>query len=81
MIKTLKCKCILCSPAHHSEAVVDDDGLPPVSPLVEAEMMRIDGVLSNFGESSAEAPRVTHQTPQRAKTCKKSECFICYLDI
>lgn len=82
-IKTnlLMIKCVLCTPAHHSEAVVDDDGLPPVSPLVEAEMMRIDGVLSNFGESSAEAPRVTHQTPQRAKTCKKSECFICCLGI
>ncbi|XP_069552420.1 shugoshin 1 [Brachyistius frenatus] len=49
-----------------------EDCLPPVSPLVEAEMMRIDNVLSNFGDSSCEAPPLLpHQTPQRIKTCKK----------
>ncbi|TMS18002.1 Shugoshin 1 [Larimichthys crocea] len=52
--------------------VSEKDCLPPVSPLVEAEMMRIDNVLSNFGDSSCEAPPlVPHQTPQRVKTCKK----------
>lgn len=52
--------------------VVEKDCLPPVSPLVEAEMMRIDNVLSNFGDSSSEAPPLLpHQTPQRVKTCKK----------
>ncbi|XP_054461341.1 shugoshin 1 isoform X2 [Anoplopoma fimbria] len=46
--------------------------LPAVSPLVEVEMMRIDNVLSNFGDSSGEAPPLLpHQTPQRIKTCKK----------
>ncbi|KAM9737211.1 LOW QUALITY PROTEIN: shugoshin 1 [Menidia menidia] len=50
----------------------EEDGLPPVSPLVEAEMMRIDSVLSNFGDSSCEAPSLLrHQTPQRLKTCTK----------
>lgn len=42
------------------------------SPLVEAEMMRIDGVLYNFVESPGEAPCGPHQTPQRVSTCKKS---------
>lgn len=52
--------------------VIEKDCLPPVSPLVEAEMIRIDSVLSNFGDSSGEAPSlVPHQTPQRVKTCKK----------
>ncbi|XP_035536772.1 shugoshin 1 isoform X2 [Morone saxatilis] len=52
--------------------VIEKDCLPPVSPLVEAEMMRIDNVLSNFGDSSGEAPAlVPHQTPQRVRTCKK----------
>ncbi|CAG5891789.1 unnamed protein product, partial [Menidia menidia] len=50
----------------------EEDGLPPVSPLVEAEMMRINSVLSNFGDSSCEAPGLLrHQTPQRLKTCTK----------
>ncbi|XP_070702717.1 shugoshin 1 [Pempheris klunzingeri] len=49
--------------------VIEKDRLPPVSPLVEAEMMRIDNVLSNFGDSSCEAP--PHQTPQRIRTCKR----------
>lgn len=52
--------------------VMEKDCLLPVSPLVEAEMMRIDNVLSNFGDSSCDAPLLLpHQTPQRAKTCKK----------
>lgn len=42
--------------------------------------MRIDNVLSKFGESSGEAPLVPHQMPQRVKTCKKRE-FICHLFI
>ncbi|CAK6949474.1 shugoshin 1 [Scomber scombrus] len=51
---------------------IEEDCLPPVSPLVEAEMMRIDNVLSNFGDSSCEAPSLLpNQTPQRVKTCKK----------
>ncbi|XP_034560834.1 shugoshin 1-like isoform X2 [Notolabrus celidotus] len=54
--------------APHSGVLVEDC-LPPVSPLVEAEMMRIDNVLSNFGDSSCEAP--PHQTPQRIRTVKK----------
>lgn len=61
---------------------MDKNCLPSVSPLVEAEMMRIDNVLSNFRESSGEAPLVPHQTPQRVKTCKKREFiveFICHL--
>lgn len=58
--------------------VIEKDCLPPVSPLVEAEMMRIDNVLSNFGDSSCEAPPLLpHQTPQRVKTCKK-RTFICH---
>ncbi|XP_074542921.1 shugoshin 1 isoform X1 [Halichoeres trimaculatus] len=52
----------------HTEVIVEDD-LPPVSPLVEAEMMRIDNVLSNFGDSSCEA--APHPTPQRVRTVKK----------
>uniref|UniRef100_UPI0037E80C7D shugoshin 1 n=1 Tax=Semicossyphus pulcher TaxID=241346 RepID=UPI0037E80C7D len=52
----------------HTE-VISEDCMLPVSPLVEAEMMRIDNVLSNFGDSSCEAP--PHQTPQRVRTCKK----------
>ncbi|XP_039976779.1 shugoshin 1 isoform X2 [Xiphias gladius] len=54
----------------HREVI--EDCLLPVSPLVEAEMMRIDNVLSNFGDSSCDAPSLLpHQTPQRIKTCKK----------
>ncbi|XP_030002579.1 shugoshin 1 [Sphaeramia orbicularis] len=50
----------------------DEDCLPSVSPLVEAEMMRIDTVLSNFGDSTCEpSPLLLNQTPQRAKPCKK----------
>ncbi|XP_072226845.1 shugoshin 1 [Leuresthes tenuis] len=49
-----------------------EDRLLPVSPLVEAEMMRIDSVLSNFGDTSCEAPTLLrHQTPQRHKMCTK----------
>ncbi|KAG8005192.1 Shugoshin 1 [Nibea albiflora] len=52
--------------------VSEKDCLPSVSPLVEAEMMRIDNVLSNFGDASCDAPPlVSHQTPQRVRTCKK----------
>lgn len=65
------CVC-LGSPESHTEEVVEDCPLS-VSPLVEAEMMRIDSVLSNFaGESSCDVPPVLrHQTPQRVKSCKK----------
>ncbi|XP_045915770.1 shugoshin 1 isoform X2 [Micropterus dolomieu] len=52
--------------------VIEKDCLLPVSPLVEAEMMRIDNVLSNFGDYACEAPPLLHhQTPQMARTCKK----------
>ncbi|KAM4539212.1 shugoshin 1 isoform 2-T2 [Odontesthes bonariensis] len=55
----------------HGEETREDCFLP-VSPLVEAEMMRIDSVLSNFGDTSCEAPTLLrHQTPQRLKTCAK----------
>ncbi|XP_008305007.1 shugoshin 1 isoform X2 [Stegastes partitus] len=54
------------------EQMTEEDCLLPVSPLVEAEMMRIDNVLSNFGDSSCEGPALLpHQTPQRLKSCKK----------
>uniref|UniRef100_A0A3Q2ZRV7 Shugoshin 1 n=1 Tax=Kryptolebias marmoratus TaxID=37003 RepID=A0A3Q2ZRV7_KRYMA len=47
------------------------DSLPSVSPLVEAEMMRLDNVLSNFRDNSCEASSLLpHQTPQRLKTSK-----------
>lgn len=52
---------------------VGKDCLSSVSPLVEAEMMRIGNVLSGFGESPSEAPFAPHQTPQRVTTCKKRE--------
>lgn len=52
---------------------MDEDCTPSASPLVEAEMMRINNVLSSFGESSAETPIVPLQTCQRVKTCKKRE--------
>lgn len=62
---------VLVFPEPHREET-EEDCLPPVSPLVEAEMMRIDNVLSNFGDSSCEAPSLLpNQTPQRVKTCKK----------
>ncbi|KAF3707475.1 Shugoshin 1 [Channa argus] len=49
--------------------------LLPVSPLVEAEMKRIDSVLSNFGDSSCDGPPpLPHQTPWRVKTCIKPYC-------
>ncbi|XP_043994464.1 shugoshin 1 isoform X1 [Gambusia affinis] len=48
-----------------------EDGFPAVSPLMEAEMMRIDTVLSSFGEPSCEnSSRLSSQTP-RLKTCQK----------
>lgn len=46
-----------------------EDCLLPVSPLVEAEMMRINNVLSNFRENSCETSSL--QTPQRLKTVQK----------
>lgn len=46
--------------------------LPAVSPLVKVEMMRIDNVLSNFGDGSSDGlPPSADQTPQRVKPCKK----------
>ncbi|XP_061753161.1 shugoshin 1 isoform X2 [Nerophis ophidion] len=44
-----------------------------VSPQVEAEMKRIDSVLSMFGDAACEhvTPPPPKQTSQRAKTCKK----------
>uniref|UniRef100_A0A3B3ZC44 Shugoshin C-terminal domain-containing protein n=1 Tax=Periophthalmus magnuspinnatus TaxID=409849 RepID=A0A3B3ZC44_9GOBI len=57
---------------NQTEANIEEHCLPPVSPLVEAEIKRIDNVLSNFGESSSDiSPLLTAQTPQRAKSCKK----------
>ncbi|XP_020509891.2 shugoshin 1 isoform X1 [Labrus bergylta] len=56
------------NPQEPHTKVIAEDCLLPVSPLVEAEMMRIDSVLSNFGDF-CEAP--PHQTPQRVRTVKK----------
>ncbi|XP_072303579.1 shugoshin 1 isoform X2 [Eucyclogobius newberryi] len=54
------------------EVGIEDHCLPPVSPLVEAEIKRIDEVLSNFGESSNDnSALLTDQTPQRVKSCKR----------
>ncbi|XP_055013314.1 shugoshin 1 isoform X2 [Boleophthalmus pectinirostris] len=54
------------------EADIEERCLAPVSPLVEAEIKRIDDVLSTFGESSNDnSPLLPDQTPQRAKSCKK----------
>lgn len=54
------------------EADIEEHCLRPVSPLVEAEIKRIDDVLSNFGDSSNDnSPLLTDQTPQRVKSCKK----------
>ncbi|KAM6900008.1 shugoshin 1-like [Xenentodon cancila] len=51
---------------------LEDDCLLSVSPLVEAEMRRIDNILSNFGDASSEpTPVFPQQTPHRLKTCKK----------
>ncbi|TNN85702.1 Shugoshin-like 1 [Liparis tanakae] len=58
----------ICEPPRGAN---EKDCFLPVSPLVEVEMMRIDTVLSNFGNSSGEAPHLPHQTPQRIKKCKK----------
>ncbi|XP_053302936.1 shugoshin 1 [Pleuronectes platessa] len=52
--------------------MVEEDCLLAVSPLVEAEMMRIDNVLHNFRDSTSDAPPLLpHLTPQRIKTCKR----------
>lgn len=63
----------VCSAASEARGEgMENDCLLPVSPLIEAEMMRIDNVLSNFGDSSGEAPLLLpHQTPKRLKSCKK----------
>uniref|UniRef100_A0A8C6TML8 Shugoshin C-terminal domain-containing protein n=1 Tax=Neogobius melanostomus TaxID=47308 RepID=A0A8C6TML8_9GOBI len=52
------------------EADIEEHCLQPVSPLVEAEIKRIDDVLSNFGGESSNDFH-TDQTPQRVKSCKK----------
>ncbi|XP_042362070.1 shugoshin 1 isoform X2 [Plectropomus leopardus] len=65
---------VMMTQKNHQEPhreLIGKDSLLPVSPLVEAEMMRIDSVLSNFQDSSGEAPLLPHQTQQRVKTCKK----------
>ncbi|XP_034016913.1 shugoshin 1 [Thalassophryne amazonica] len=55
---------------NHNEMAMD--GLLPVSPLVEAEMMRIDNVLSNFENSSSNAPpHLPRQTACMVKTGNK----------
>lgn len=55
-----------------AEADMEKHCLHPVSPLVEAEIKRIDDVLSNFGDSSNDnSPLLMDQTPQRVKSCKK----------
>ncbi|XP_034456155.1 shugoshin 1 isoform X1 [Hippoglossus hippoglossus] len=52
--------------------IVEEDCLLAVSPLVEAEMMRIDNVLHNFRDPTSDtAPLLPHLTPQRIKTCKR----------
>ncbi|CAL9691454.1 unnamed protein product [Knipowitschia caucasica] len=57
---------------NHREVDIEENCLLSVSPLVEAEIKRIDDVLSNFGESSSDASAVLGDpTPQRAKSCKK----------
>ncbi|KAM3858467.1 shugoshin 1-like [Diretmus argenteus] len=51
---------------------VEEDCLLPVTPGVEAEMTRIDNVLSSFGESSTETPPpLPSKMRQRANTCKE----------
>ncbi|KAK7899115.1 hypothetical protein WMY93_019968 [Mugilogobius chulae] len=56
----------------YQEPDTEEHCLPLISPLVEAEIKRIDNVLSNFGESSNDnTSLVTDETPQRAKSCKK----------
>ncbi|MED6272985.1 hypothetical protein CHARACLAT_002213 [Characodon lateralis] len=44
---------------------------PTVSPLFEAEVMRIDTVLSNFGEPSCEGSSLSSSQKPRLKTCQK----------
>ncbi|XP_029919445.1 shugoshin 1 isoform X2 [Myripristis murdjan] len=50
---------------------VEEDCLLPVTPGVEAEIMRIDNVLSSFGDSTETPPLLPSQTPKRANTCKR----------
>ncbi|KAM6958872.1 shugoshin 1 [Aplochiton taeniatus] len=47
------------------------DGLPPVTPGVEAEMMRIDNVLCGFGDTQNQTPGLPCHTPSIAKTCRR----------
>uniref|UniRef100_A0A3P8WJD9 Shugoshin 1 n=1 Tax=Cynoglossus semilaevis TaxID=244447 RepID=A0A3P8WJD9_CYNSE len=55
----------------HREGL-DEDSLQLVSPLVEAEMMRIDNVLSNFGDVSCDTPPLlSNQIPKIMKTSQK----------
>ncbi|XP_047240524.1 shugoshin 1 isoform X2 [Girardinichthys multiradiatus] len=49
----------------------DIEGFPTVSPLFEAEMMRIDTVLSNFGEPSCEGSSLSSSQKLSLKTCQK----------
>lgn len=68
----------LCSPEPHREGL-DEDSLQLVSPLVEAEMMRIDNVLSNFGDVSCDTPPLlSNQIPKIMKTSQKRE-FACWV--
>lgn len=48
-----------------------EDSFATVSPLVEAEMMRIDTVLSNFGEPPCEGSSLLSSQTPRLKTCNK----------
>ncbi|XP_038144823.1 shugoshin 1 [Cyprinodon tularosa] len=48
-----------------------EDCFPVVSPLVEAEMMRIDTVLSNYGEASSESSSLSSSQTPRVKTSQK----------
>ncbi|KAK2830344.1 hypothetical protein Q5P01_018275 [Channa striata] len=57
---------------HPLREEMEEECLLPVSPLVEAEMKRIDSVLLNFCDSSSDAsPLLLQQKPQTVKTCKK----------
>ncbi|XP_041867520.1 shugoshin 1 [Melanotaenia boesemani] len=82
--KTEKCKVILHNSPDSSpesarleqenpqEPNMEEDYLLPVSPLVEAEMKRIDNILSSLGDASCEASSLlTPQKPQRPKTYKQ----------
>lgn len=57
--------------ADPQEADIEEHCLQPVSPLVEAEIKRIDDVLSNFGQSFNDSPLRSDQASQRVKPCKR----------